>query len=482
MPMTHQRTGTVIEPHQKDDPVAAAAAAALQTGFRGNVISAGDPGYDGARAVWNASIDRYPGVIAQCTGAADVVRAVGVARQLGMLVSIRGGGHNVAGLAVCDGGMVIDLSPMKRVHVDPVRRIARAQPGLRWGEFDHETQLFGLATPGGLLSTTGIAGFTLGGGFGWLSRRYGLACDNLLSADLVTADGRVVTASPTENSDLFWGLRGGGGNFGVVTAFDYRLHEVGPTILGGLVVHRLDDAALVLRELREYFVSAPQNVMFNCILRIAPPAPFLPDALHGKHVLMVGMCHVGPIDEGERLLQPVRLFNDPVVDIVAPRPYTALQSFFDSGWVAGFQNYWKAEYISLADAAVDAIVEHAASITSPLSDIKIGGLGGGAIGRVDEGDSAYAHRRAPFLLNINARWAERGDGDERHVAWAQGLWSAVRPASFGGVYVNFLGQEGQDRVRAAYGAATYERLSRLKRAYDPDNFFRVNQNIKPSPA
>ena len=470
----------MIELQASAGPVAAKAAAALQMGFRGNVIRAGDPAYDAARAVWNASIDRYPAVIAQCTGAADVVRAVTVARQLDMLVSIRGGGHNIAGLAVCDAGMVIDLSLMRGMHVDPVRRIARAQPGLRWGDFDHETQLSRLATPGGLISTTGIAGFTLGGGFGWLSRTYGLACDNLLAADVVTADGAVVTASPTEHSDLFWGLRGGGGNFGVVTSFDYRLHEVGPTILGGMVVHRLDDAALVLRELREYFVSAPQNVMFNCLLRIAPPAPFLPEQLHGERVLMVGMCHVGPIDEGERLLQPVRRFNDPVIDIVGPRPYTALQSLVDTGWVAGFQNYWKAEYISMTDAAVDAIVEHAASITSPLSDIKIGGLGGGAIGSVADGDSAYSHRGAPFILNINARWSERGD-DERHVAWAKGLWSAVRSASFGGVYVNFLGEEGQDRVRAAYGAATYDRLSRLKRKYDPDNFFRVNQNIKPSP-
>lgn len=469
----------MIERNAGENPVATAAAGALRTGFRGQVICAGDAGYDTARAVWNASIDRHPALIARCTGTADVVRAVTVARELDMLVAVRGGAHNIAGLATCDGGMVIDLSPMRGMHVDAARRTARAQPGLRWADFDHETQLFGLATPGGLISTTGIAGFTLGGGFGWLSRTHGLACDALRSADVVTADGATVVASPTENADLFWGLRGGGGNFGVVTSFDFDLFDVGPTVLAGAVVHRLENAGAVLRGLREYFVTAPESVMFNSIVRIAPPAPFLPPELHGEHILMVGMCHAGPREEGAPLLRPVREFGNPVVDFVAPRPYTEFQAFVDSGWVDGFRNYWKAEYISMTDSAVDAIVDHAARITSPLSDIKIGGLGGGAIGRVADGDSAYAHRAAPFIVNVNSRWAERGD-DERHIEWAQSLWSAVRPSSAGGVYVNFLGDEGQDRVRSAYGAATYERLARLKRKYDPENFFRVNQNIKPA--
>ncbi len=470
----------MIETSPIDHRAAEAAATALQKGFRGQVIRAQDPGYDEARAVWNASIDRRPAVIARCTGTADVVRAVTVARELDMLVSVRGGGHNIAGLAVCDGGMVIDLSPMRGIHVDAARRTVRAQPGLRWGDFDHDTQLFGLATPGGLVSSTGIAGFTLGGGFGWLSRRHGLACDTLRSAEVVTADGSHITASAIENSDLFWGLRGGGGNFGVVTSFEYELFEVGPVILGGAVVHLLDKAPAVLRELREQFVDAPGDVMFACILRIAPAAPYLPPEVHGRHVLMIAMCHAGRLDDGERLLRAVRRACDPVADAVVPQPYTQMQAFTDAGWTPGFQNYWKAEYLrGLDDAAIDAICEGAASITSPLSDIKIGALGGGAIGHVADGESAFAHRGAPYILNVNARWSERGDSD-RHIEWARRVWSAVQPSSFGGVYVNFLGDEGQDRVRAAYGAPTYDRLRRLKRTYDPDNFFRVNQNIAPA--
>jgi FAD/FMN-containing dehydrogenase len=455
------------------------AATKLGRGFRGQVIVPGDADYDTARAVWNGAIDRRPAVIARCTGAADVLRAVTVAREDGLVVAVRGGGHNIAGLGVCDDGMVVDLSPMRGVRVDPEWGIARAQPGVTWADYDHETQAFGLASPGGLMSSTGIAGFTLGGGFGWLSRAYGLACDNLVEADVVTADGHLVKTDADHHPDLFWGLRGGGGNFGVVTAFTYDLHEVGPEILCGAVFLPADLLPAVLRTVRDYVaVGAPDSLFVAATLLLAPEAPFLPAEVHGTPVVRVGMCWPHDPAQGVNAMAPLRGMAGVIADTVQLRPYVQWQQMLDTGWGPGAHNYWKAEYLAvLDDEATEVIAEHFATMTSPHTDIKLAFLGG-AIARVGADDTAYTHRSAPYILNINTRW-ETGEA-EPHIAWTRRFWEDMRPYSAGGVYVNFLGQEGPDRILEAYGRAKYERLTALKDKYDPDNFFRVNQNIPPS--
>jgi FAD/FMN-containing dehydrogenase len=373
---------------------------------------------------------------------------------------------------------VIDLSAMKGIRVDPIRRTARAQPGVTWGEFDHETQAFGLATPGGLISSTGIAGLTLGGGFGWLSRKHGTTSDNLLSADVITAEGCQLTASPTHHEDLFWAIRGGGGNFGIVTSFEYQLHPVGPSVLAGRIFYPGELAGKVLRCFRDASSSFPDAVTSIAGLRMAPPAPFLPPEAHGRPVIVLTLCWAGPIDEGEAVLRPLREIGHPLADLLVPRPYTEVQSMLDASWTPGFHNYWKSDYLDgLPDEAIDAIVDHAMAISSPVSDVKVIPLGG-AFARPDERFSAFAHRQAPALININSRWADAAETD-RHVEWTQGLWQAIQPYSTGGVYLNFLGDEGEDRVRAAYGPAIYDRLAEIKGRYDPTNFFRMNQNIRP---
>jgi FAD/FMN-containing dehydrogenase len=395
-------------------------------------------------------------------------------------VAIRGGGHNVAGNAVCDGGIVIDLSPMKGIRVDPDRGRSRAEPGVTWGELDHETQAFGLATPGGIVSTTGIAGFTLGGGLGWLSRRWGTASDNLLSADLITADGRRLVASPDENPELYWGIRGGGGNFGVVTSFEHGLHPVGALVLGGLVFYRLAEAPGLLRLLQDFTQSSPDESLLVAVLRIAPAAPFLPAEVHGQPVIAFGFCHTGPLDQAERDLAQLRGAAAPVADLIRPLPYCELQRTLDAGQVPGFHNYWRAEYLeALSDAAIDTIIEYAAAITSPLSDIKVIPMGGAFADR-SVADSAFQRPQASVLVNINARWSDPADAD-RHIDWTKRFWSALGPWSSGAGYVNFLGDEGADRVRAAYGQDRWKRLVALKDAYDPTNVFRFNHNIAPSP-
>lgn len=451
----------------------------LRSRFRGELILPGDARYDEQRAVWNGVIDRRPSLIARCSGARDVQELVRFARERELLVSVRGGGHNIAGLAVWDDAIMIDLSALRTVHVDPRRQTARAYGGALWGDVDHETQAYGLATPGGLNSTTGIAGFTLGGGFGWLSRTYGLACDNLLAADVVTAEGELIRAAPDENADLFWGLRGGGGNFGVVASFEYRLHPVGPDVLAGILFFAEEQIPQVLRFVREFGPSAPRELFLGTTLRVAPPAPFLPASVHGTKVIGIGVFHSGAVKDARRALEPLRTFLEPIADTIAPRPYTEWQQVLDASWTRGFDNYWKAEYLAgLSDDAIDVVTASFHELSSPLSDIKIVALGGGAIADVAPQDSAYTHRQAPFILNINTRW---DDGDaERHIEWTRALWTAMRPFSSGGVYVNFLGQEGADRVLEAYGPEKFERLVALKRRYDPSNFFRINQNIPPA--
>src|SRR5438094_2454658 len=413
--------------------------AGLRAACRGEVVTVDDPAYDEVRALWNGSIDRRPAALLRCTGVADVRAGVGYARDNDLLLAVRAGGHNIAGLGTCDGGLVLDLRLMQGIRADPVARRARTQTGVVWGAFDHETQAFGLATTGGVMSTTGVAGFTLGGGIGWLMRVHGAASDNLLSVDVVTAEGELVTASADNEPELFWGLRGGGGNFGVATALEFALHPVGPTVCAGPLIYPLDQARDVLRSWSKLVAELPDEAMTIAILRTAPPAPPFPEALHGKPVLVVSTMRVGDPADGEAGLAPLRTMGRPAADAVGPKPYVMVQRSQDQYWAPGAQNYWKSDYLTgLDDAAIETLVGAAESFTSPDSDIKLG-LMGGAIGRVPEDATAYGNRAAQVLLNINTRWPEQA-GDDRHVAWTRALWNDLhRLAS--GVYVNFLGDE-----------------------------------------
>jgi FAD/FMN-containing dehydrogenase len=451
----------------------------LRDTVRGAVIGREDQGYDEARSIWNGAIDRRPAWIARCTGVSDVVAAVRFARERDQPVSVRAGGHGVGGHALCDGGLVIDLSQMKGIRVDPAKRTARAEAGVLWGELDRETQLFGLATVGGIVTHTGIAGLTLGGGIGWLMRKHGATVDNLLSADLVTAQGEFVTASAEENPDLFWAIRGGGGNFGIVTSFEYRLHPVGPIVAAGPVFHPLGDAPQVLRFYREFIAGAPDELTTIFELSVAPPAPFLPEAVHGTPIVMVGACYAGSPDEGAKVLRPLKQFGRPLVDLLEAKPYTDLQSMFDPMVPHGWHRYWKSvELPPLTDGAIETLVEHASAQTSPKSYCIVFQLGG-ALARVGEDETAFSQRHAAHNVNINAVWTEEDPDAERHISWARDFFDALQPHAGDHVYVNFLGDEGADRVRQAYGADTYKRLVELKRAYDPTNFLRRNQNIAP---
>jgi FAD/FMN-containing dehydrogenase len=446
--------------------------------FGGELIGPDDARYGSARRVWNGMVDRRPATIARCAGEDDVVTALGFARERGLAVAVRGGGHNVAGNAVCDGGVVIDLSALKEITVDPDRRTAQVAPGVLLGELDRATQAFGLATPTGNVSMTGVAGLTLGGGLGWIARKHGPACDNLLSARVVTADGRRVTASAEENPELLWGLRGGGGNFGVVTSFEYRLHPVGPRVIAGGVLHAFSDAPQVFRFFADFVATAPDELSVTASTFRAEPGMPISPALHGELVTMLAVCWVGDLDEGERALRALRGFGRPLADLVAPMPYTALQSGSDAAYPNGQQNYWKSHFVDeLTDGAIATLMEHAPRMTSPQSSFYFQHLGG-AIGRPGIDTAAFGHRHAVFDFAILTVWKDPAEDDE-HLTWARDFAAAMAPYA-SGVYVNNLGVEGADRVRAAYVPATYERLVALKDAYDPDNVFRLNQNIVPS--
>ena len=448
--------------------------------LRGAALLPGDERYDQARAVWNAMIDRRPAVIVRAKGTADVMAAVAFARKHGLEIAIKGGGHNVAGNAVCDQGLMLDLSGMNSIWVDPDSRTARVEPGAMIHDLDHETQAHGLATPGGFISSTGVAGLTLGGGFGYLSRKLGLTVDNLRSVDLVTAAAERVHASAEQNPELFWGIRGGGGNFGVVTSFEFELHEIGPRVLAGPVVHAFADASKVLRQLAGIMRDAPDTVSCLPVIRHAPPAPFIPEAFHGKMILLYALIFAGDPAEGEAALAPLRNIGNPIADAVGLKPYTAFQSMFDASANAGARNYWKAHYLAeLGDASIDVLCEHAARMTSKESAIGMLSLGG-AIARQAAESTPYPHRTAAWVLNIQSRWREAAD-DARQIAWARDLFQAVEPFATGGVYVNFIsGDEGAERIRAAYGGPIYERLAALKAKWDPDNVFHLNQNIVPA--
>jgi FAD/FMN-containing dehydrogenase len=450
---------------------------ALGTALRGRLLTPESQEYDGARAIWNAMIDRRPGLIARCSGASDVIQAVRFAREHDLLLSVRGGGHGIAGNAVCDGGLMIDLSPMKSVRVDPAARTARVEPGVTLGGFDHEAQAFGLATPLGINSTTGVAGLTLGGGFGWLSRGLGLSIDNLLSVDVVTAAGDLVKASDADNPDLFWGIRGGGGNFGVVTSFEFRMHAVGPEVLSGLLLYPLESAPDVLRCYRDFLPETPEQFVCWAVLRKAPPAPFVPVDWHGKEVLVLAVCHSGSVEEGERVVRPLRAFREPLADLLAPRPFAAWQTILDPLLTPGMRNYWKShEFLALSDGLIDVLLDHARRLPDPQTEIAVAQLGG-AVSRVPSEATAYGHRDAQFVMNVHGRWEDPAK-DAVCIGWARELFQAAAPFATGGVYVNFLTQEETDRTRSAYGG-NYARLVGLKGKYDPTNLFRLNQNIPP---
>jgi FAD/FMN-containing dehydrogenase len=438
--------------------------------LRGDLIRPDHPDYETARRVWNGVVDRRPAIIACCTGPDDVIAAVSFARAQGLPVAVRGGGHNLAGHGVCDDGLVIDLSRMKGIEVDPERRVARAEAGLNLGEFDAATQAFGLATTMGINSDTGISGLTLGGGFGKLGRRYGLACDNLLAAEVVTADGRLLTANASENPDLFWGIRGGGGNFGIVTAFAYRLHPLGPKVLAGSVVYDYAQARDALRYYYDFSSTAPDELSADAALVTTPS---------GEPLFAISLCYSGEFAEGKRVLEPLLACGRPLEARVAPTPYLQVQSAGDSLFPRGRRYYWKAQFLrEISDAAIDTLLQAYATAPSAASLAVLQQVGG-AIARVPTSDTAYAQRDAAYDCFPISIWDDPAD-DEINLQWARAFWTAMRPFSTGGVYVNNLGDEGEDRVRSAFGGS-HDRLVALKNRYDPTNLFRLNQNIRPAP-
>jgi FAD/FMN-containing dehydrogenase len=464
---------TITERTAIDD----AAVDELRASFRGEVVSPADAGYDEHRKIWNGSIDRRPGLIARCAGVADVRAAVQFGREHELTVAVRGGGHSFPGLSVCDDGLLIDLGPMKGTRVDPEARTARAQAGVLLGELDRETQTFGMAVPSGIVTHTGVAGLTLGGGIGWIMRKYGLSIDNLVSVDVVTADGEFVKASENENADLFWGVRGGGGNFGVVTDFEFRLHPLGPQVMAGPVFWPMEDAPEVLRFYRDWIADCPDELMTIVVQRRAPALPVVPPELVGKHVIAVAACYAGPVEDGERVLAPLKRFGNPVLDLCMPKPFLAHQAMFDPSFRRGWWYYVRScDVGELTDDVIDVVAEHGRRITSPISSIALWQMGG-AVARVGEHETAFNGRDAGFTFNINGN-SETADGFEAERQWARDYWSALAPYHTS-VYVNFLMEEGEERVRQAYGAEKYDRLKALKRAYDPTNFFRLNQNITP---
>jgi FAD/FMN-containing dehydrogenase len=457
--------------------VPGSAVEAFDRSLGGTTIAPGDEGYDDARTLWNTMIDRRPALFARCSNAEDVRHAVRFAREHDLLLAVKGAGHNVAGNALCDGGLVIDLSAMNEVHVDPAARTARVGPGAILQDLDGATQAHGLATPVGYNSTTGIAGLTLGGGFGWLSRKYGLTIDNLLSAELVTAEGEEVRADAEENPELFWGIRGGGGNFGIVTGFEFRLHPVGPEVFSGPIVYRGEDAVDVLRNARAFNDQAPDEATTWVVLRKAPPLPFLEEDVVGTDVAIVVSLYAGDMEEAKEVFAPLRAFGEPIADAMAPHPYAGFQQAFDGLNAAGLRNYWKSHnFTALSDEAIEILVDGARRLPTPDTEVAIPYLAG-AVGRVPADATAYPHRDATWLMNLHTRWSDP-EGDEAAIGWARGIWEALVPHAMGGSYVNFISEE-EGEERSAY-SANWERLVALKNHWDPDNVFRLNQNVSPT--
>ena len=445
--------------------------------FAGQVVLPSDGSYDEVRALWNAMIDKRPSLIARCSGTLDVVAALAFAREQGLEIAVRGAGHNIAGNASSDGGIMIDLSEMTAVDVDAIGRRARVQPGATLGHVDAATQAHGLGLPTGINSTTGIAGLTLGGGFGWLTRKYGMTIDNLLSAEVVSVHGDVLTASPDENGDLFWAIRGGGGNFGIVTSFEFQLHEVGPEILAGLVVYPFEQARQVLTQYRAFAESLPREANTWVVMRKAPPLPFLPEEVHGKEVVVLAVFYAGDIDEGRKILQPLQSFGEPHGAHFGAQPFCDWQKAFDPLLAPGARNYWKSHNLTeLSDAALDKMIAYAGKLPSSQCEIFIA-LIDGAPNRVPAGETPWVGRDARFVLNVHGRWDDTGD-DDRCVAWARSFFEETRPYASVGGYINFMTEEESGRVTAAYGS-NYDRLVGVKRKYDPENLLHLNQNIRP---
>ncbi|MEE8576236.1 MAG: FAD-binding oxidoreductase [candidate division Zixibacteria bacterium] len=449
----------------------------LKDSLRGDLLLEGDLGYDDARSIWNAMIDRKPALIVRCRGAADVCTAVKFAAMHNLLTSIHGAGHNIAGNAVCDHGLMIDLSEMSEVRVDTTTRRAHVEPGATLGDADHETQAFGLAIPTGINSTTGIAGLTLGGGFGWLSRKYGMTVDALRAADVVTADGNLVHASEIEHPDLFWAIRGGGGNFGVVTRFEFEIFPVGPEVLAGLVVFSHNEAKTVLKNYRKYVAGLGDETSVWAVLRQAPPLPFLPESVHGTNVLVMAICHIGDHKEGEEILKPIRSFGKVLGEHVGVQSFKGWQRAFDPLLTPGARNYWKSHnFLQMEDNLIDIVADYAGKLPSAECEIFFAALGG-AVNRVPSDATAYSHRDANFVLNVHGRWENAAD-DRKCIGWARDFFKASEPYATGGVYINFMTADETERVGAAFGSS-YDRLAEVKAKYDPDNLFRMNQNIPP---
>ncbi len=464
---------TITPEIQLDD----AALKELEGSFRGQLIRPTDRSYDEGRKVWNGSIDRSPALIARCAGVADVIAAVRFAKQTGLVIAVRSGGHSFPGASVCDGGIVIDLAPMRGIRVDPQARTARAQAGVLLGELDRETQAFGLAVPSGIVTHTGVSGLTLGGGIGWVMRKHGLTIDQLVAVDLVTADGEFVKASERENPDLFWGVRGGGGNFGIVTEFEFRLNPVGPTVLAGPIFWPMEEAPKVLRFYRDWVAEAPDELMTIVVLRKAPALPFVPTELHGELVVAVVCCHAGDVEEAEAAVRPLRQFGSPVIDACVPKPFLAHQAMFDPSYPHDWWYYMRScDVAELTDDVIDIAVDHSFRIRSPRTAFPIWQMGG-AVTRVPEADTAFTGRHGGHTFNITGM-TESAEGFEEEREWVRAFWSALEPHHTG-VYVNFLMDEGEERVRQAYGPDKYDRLRALKRQWDPANVFRLNQNIPP---
>jgi FAD/FMN-containing dehydrogenase len=453
----------------------------LKSRFQGELLTPEDSGYETARTVFNAAINRRPALIARCTGPDDVVAAVNLAREEELPISVRCSGHNIAGFAVCDDGLVIDLSPMKTIAVDPKARTVRVGAGLTWGEVNDALQPYGLAAAGGFVSITGVSGLTLGGGLGWLVRKHGLALDNLLSAEVALASGRLVTASASENEDLFWAIRGGGGNFGIVTSFEFRVHPAG-TVLAGIVLHPAAAAAAAIREWRKFEATSPEVCTQGALLFHFPDDPSGPDALRGAAVVGLGGVYAGPIEEGEQVLRPLREYGPPLADLFQPTPYNVAQRMADFLWPPGLHGYWKSSFLNgLSDGAIDTMVEYFAKVPSRHTVIVLEHNGDGAMERVPESATAFGHRGWPYNLVVTSAWSDPADADE-NIAWTRACFDALRPFMAPAAYVNYMGDEGPEGVRTAYGAAKLARLMSLKAKYDPRNQFRMNQNIAPAAA
>lgn len=468
----------ILTADRKQTRIEASQLGTLSAALQGRLLTPGAAGYDEARTIWNAMIDRRPALIAQCMTAADVQQVVRFAARHQLLVSVRGGGHNIAGNAVCVDGLMIDLSQMKSVQVDAPAKRARVEAGATLGMFDGEAQKHGLATPLGINSTTGIAGLTLGGGFGWLTRKLGLTVDNLLSAEVVTADGELRHVSERENADLFWAIRGGGGNFGIVTSFNFQLHPLGPEVLAGLILHPFDDTRSLVQYYRSFVAKAPEELTCWLIFRKAPPLPFIAPEWHGREVAVVAIVYAGNVAQGEKAIEPLRKFGRPIAEHLGPAPYAGFQQAFDPLLAPGARNYWKShDFRAITDPVIDNVITFVGRLPSPHCEVFIGQLGGAAA-RVSPDAMAFGRRDAEFFVNVHTRWEQPAD-DARCIAWARELFDAMTPHAIGTVYVNFMPADEVDRVPAAFGA-NYGRLAALKAKFDPTNLFRMNQNIQPA--